>query len=30
MTPEGFTPYGWAGDQVPASATFKAYFLKST
>jgi hypothetical protein len=29
MTPEGFTPYGWAGDQVPASATFKAYFLKS-
>lgn len=30
MTPEGFTLYGWAGDQVPASATFKAYFLKST
>jgi hypothetical protein len=28
MTPEGFIPYGWAGEQVPASAVFKAYFLK--
>jgi predicted acylesterase/phospholipase RssA len=28
LAPEGFTPYGWAGEQVPASAVFKAYFLK--
>jgi predicted acylesterase/phospholipase RssA len=27
MTPEGFIPYGWAGEQVPAGAVFKAYFL---
>ena len=28
LTPEGFIPYGWAGDEVPASAVLKAYFLK--
>jgi hypothetical protein len=28
MTPEGFIPYGWAGNQVPRTAVFKAYFLK--
>ncbi len=27
-TLEGFIPYGWAGDQVPASAVLKAYFLR--
>jgi predicted acylesterase/phospholipase RssA len=28
MAPEGFVPRGWAGEEVPASAAFKAYFLK--
>lgn len=27
-TLEGFIPYGWAGDQVPASAVLKAYLLR--
>jgi predicted acylesterase/phospholipase RssA len=30
VTPEGFVPYGWAGEKVPASAVFKAYFLKDS